>query len=377
MLPLPDSTAPHLVDVLRSCVAAIDGKPNTCRLPFADRVLVVLVDGLGLSALKARAGHARYLVSHLANRDPLVSGFPTTTAAALASFTTGTLPGTHGIVGYTAYDEKNDRVHNQLTGWGAQMSPTEWQAEPTLFEKVVSTGISAAQIGPERYRTSGFTTAVFRGAQYLAGESVRERFEAARSFLNTQEKSIAYLYVPELDMSAHARGWQSDHWSNLLEELDAELDSFTASLGSTEGMLLTADHGIIDVPRSAHVFFDRTPELLSGVRHIAGDPRCLQIYCSPDLDKGARERLSEAWRLAESHRSWVVSREEMSETGWFGEVSPAILSRMGDIFIAARENIAYYDSRSLDSSSQKMIGQHGSITEEELLVPLLGFGAFR
>ena len=51
-------------------------------------------------------------------------------------------------------------------------------------------------------------------------------------------------------------------------------------------------------------------------------------------------------------------------------------SRIGDVIVAARKLIAYYDSRETNTSPRAMIGQHGSLTDEELRVPCLRIGAF-
>ncbi|GGF24025.1 nucleotide pyrophosphatase [Subtercola lobariae] len=379
MLPALDSAAAHLTDVLPSCLAALDGLPNTLGLPAANHVVVVLVDGLGLSSLRARAGHARHLTAHLTKKSRLASGFPTTTAAALASLTTGVSPGIHGLVGYTALVPETDTVVNQLTGWGPSMQPQTWQAVPTLFERASAAGIGCTAIGAPKYVTSGFTQAVLRGATYLGGKTIADRFAAARALLDRTpagQRTLTYLYIPELDMASHAHGWQSDQFTAALETVDAEMAAFSAALGSGEGMLLTADHGMIDVPQTSHVLFDSVPELVAGIRHVAGDPRCLQLHFEPELPAAERAAVVEAWRAVEGERAWVLTRDEAIEAGWFGEVLPSIRPRIGDLIVAARKNIAYYDSRRTPASKRTMIGQHGSWSDDELFVPLLRFGAF-
>ncbi|HJX74757.1 MAG TPA: hypothetical protein VJ247_00285, partial [Gaiella sp.] len=83
------------------------------------------------------------------------------------------------------------------------------------------------------------------------------------------------------------------------------------------------------------------------------------------------------WREAEGGRSWVASRAEAIDAGWFGhDVHPHVAPRIGDILIAARKSIAYYDSRSATPHARNMVGQHGSFSPEEMNVPLLKFGAF-
>lgn len=356
--------------MLTSSLDAVHGAANPLGLRPAERMLVVLVDGLGSAALRGRAGHARTLASRLTKATSLTSGFPTTTAAALASLTTGVLPGEHGFVGYRVFDAANDRAVNQLSGWDSRMRPGDWQQVPTVFERAAAAGIGATVIGPSRYAHSGLTEAILRGADYRVAATIAERFRAAREVFDGGGPQIAYLYIPELDQTAHARGWESPEWTAHLETVDAEVAAFERTLRGTEGMLVTADHGVLDIPSHQHVLIDEGP-LLDGVRFVAGEPRCLQLHLETGADV---DRLAAAWIAAEGGRAWVATRAEIAASGWFGETGAAARSRMGDLFIAARKAIAYYDARIPADSGRSMIGQHGSLTPEELLVPLIGFG---
>jgi hypothetical protein len=376
MLPALKTGRPHLTDVMTSCLAALSGSANSLALPDVDRAVVVLIDGLGTSVLKARAGHARALVKRLDATSSIESGFPTTTAAALASLTTGVQPGEHGMIGYSVRDSANDRVVKQLSGWDSRMDPLSWQPIPTVFERAQLAGFSAAVIGPARYRSTGFTTAVLRGAEYLAGASVADRVDQAERWLRTTgRRGIAYLYVPELDSAGHAHGSQSHEWTDKLETVDGAIAELDRLLRPREGMLVTGDHGMIDIPMTSHIYIDRVPALVDGVRFIAGEPRCLQLYVEPDASAQRTESLLAAWRNVEGDRAWIVSRDEAIDAGWFGAVREAVLPRIGDVIVAARKNVAYYDGRA-PSTAHPMIGQHGSWTPEEIQVPLLRFGAF-
>jgi hypothetical protein len=176
-------------------------------------------------------------------------------------------------------------------------------------------------------------------------------------------------------MTAHAHGWQSDRWTHLLEELDSAMQAFVRTLRADEGVLLTADHGVIDVPETSHVLFGGD-EHMRGVVHVAGDPRCLQLHLDPELSADARQSVLDAWRESEGERAWVLTRDEAIEAGWFGAVDDAVAPRIGDIIVAAAKNIVYYDARKPTDPSRRMIGQHGSWNTDELMVPLLRFGAF-
>jgi hypothetical protein len=375
MLPGPNRDRISLADVLSSCLSALSGGANRIGLGHTDRAVVILVDGLGAAAIRARAGHARTMSAAL---DMTIdSVFPTTTATALASLTTGTSPGQHGLVGYSVLDPANDRVVNELSGWDDRLDPGTWQREDTIFQRAVAAGLGAVVVGPSRYLDSGFTRAVLRGAAYRTAASIADRFEVAARWLREPGPGgLLYLYIPELDQLAHKHGWESPEWTARLEDVDAELTRFVAGLGTAHGVLLTADHGIIDVPARSHILIDTAPELVAGIRFVAGEPRCLQLHFEVGLSETERDALVEKWRASESDRSWVATRAEAIDAGWFGAVADEVAPRIGDLLVAARKNVAYYDARNATASSFEMIGQHGSWSPAELQVPLLRFGAF-
>ncbi len=215
MLPGPVDGAVSLADVLRDSLTAVrsggaggadgtQGASSRLRLTPVDRAAVVLIDGLGAENLRARAGHARTLAGAMATRaDIIATGVPTTTAAALATLTTGVGPGVHGLVGYSALDPVADRVVNQLRGWDDGALPQSWQRAETVFERATAAGLEAIVFGSERYRDSGFTNAVLRGARYVPGKTVEDRIDALGDALADRSwRGIAYAYLAELDMAA-------------------------------------------------------------------------------------------------------------------------------------------------------------------------------
>jgi predicted AlkP superfamily pyrophosphatase or phosphodiesterase len=376
MLPVPAVSAPRLAGVLGSSIASLRREPNEFELPAASGAVVVLVDGLGAANIQARAGHARFLASRMSRRDVIRTVLPSTTAAAIATFSTGRMPGKHGLFGYRVLDAARDRIVNQLNGWDEGMRPETWQLEPTLFETARMRGVPSFAVGATRYAHSGFTHAVLRGADYRPAASIADRFAEARRLLDEERGALVYLYVPELDQAAHAYGWESDRWLMILETLDAELAAFDRRIPQGTGLLVTADHGVIDVPAHRHVFVDDHPELLEGVRHVGGEPRFLSFYFEPDLEETTRAVLLEGWRAAEGHRSWVLGRDEAIDAGIYGPVADGVRDRIGDVLIAARASVAYYDRREPSRQAETMIGQHGSMSDEETRVPLIRAGTY-
>lgn len=375
MLPVPTDGAPRLTGVLGAALGSVAGTPNPLDLPRANSAVVVLVDGLGAANLRGRAGHARFLAGRMGKRDVIRTVFPSTTAAAIASFATGLMPGVHGLMGYRVPDRANDRVVNQLSGWDERMVPEQWQRHPTVFDQAVERGVRALAIGGTRYSASGFTRAVLRGAEYRSGAKVPDRFAEALRVVQ-EGPALVYVYVSELDQIAHAHGWESDRWISALEALDAEIAGFEQRMPRGTGLIVTADHGVVDVPAHRHVFVDASPELVDGVRHVAGEPRCLGLVLEPDLDAAGRASLLARWREAEGARAWVLSAEEAIAAGLYGEVEAENRDRIADVLVAARAGVAYYDRREPDRRGEDMVGQHGSLTDEETRIPLIRAGAF-
>ena len=365
--PMLPSGRPGLADLLPAALAAVRGEENRLGLPRRDGVVVLLVDGLGADVLAERAGHARSLTG--GGRVPRIdTGCPTTTAAALATLTTGTPPGRHGLVGYSALDPGTDRVVNQLHGFDEGL-PAGWQRMPTVFERAAAEGVRALAVGPRHHAGTGFTREVLRGAEYVGVRTIADRLDTAVEAAR-QGPAIVYCYVPELDAIAHREGWRSDGWTVALETLDAAVGDAVADLARGTSLLVTGDHGMVDVEPGDHVVADEVPGLLDGVRHLAGEPRMLHLHLEPDRPA---EDAAGRWRDAMGRLAEVATRSEAIATGWFGEVDDAVLPRIGDVLVAARGRTAVYATG--DARGRGMVGQHGAWTQAERAVPLLRFGA--
>ncbi len=368
MLPSESPTARSVVGVADDLFAALRGESPT--LPRATSVVLVLIDGLGVIGLRTHAGHARTLTAGMAKKDVAHSVFPSTTAAALTSILTGAWPGAHGLVGYRVLDPSRDILVNQLTGWESEgLDPATWQASPTIFERARQEGRPAFAVGVAAYADSGFTRATLRGADFVAARTPAERVEAAYELAARNPGSVVYCYLPEADKAGHKHGIASSRWVSALEDIDAAL---SRTVPDGVGVLVTSDHGMVDVPEHRQVVLDAGH--LEGVRHVGGEPRMLHAYLEPDADAAA---VLARWRRDLDGLADVGTRDEAIAAGLFGPaVTDAAASRIGDLLVVARGNGAVYDGTAADQRSRGMIGQHGGITPEERQVPLLRFGAF-
>jgi hypothetical protein len=232
-------------------------------------------------------------------------------------------------------------------------------------------GARPVAIGRPAHARGGLTEAILSGAEYHAGQRIEDRFAVASRLLREGDPIVAYLYVDELDKAAHETGWQSGEWASRLERLDAALADLLRALPGDVGVVVTADHGIVDVATEQQVMMDADPDLLDGVAEIGGEPRFRSLYLTEGADAAAVAR---AWADAEGGRAWVATRDQAIASGCFGPVAPEVAPRLGDVVVAARKRVAYYRSDD-DPRALAMIGQHGSFSEEERGVPLALAGA--
>ncbi len=373
-LPAPPAYGAGTVgEVLTSAASALGlgSFSNTLGLPEARRVCVVMVDGLGASLLKKRGGHAPFLRSHLEGSRTLGAAFPSTTAASLASFGTGLPPGLHGMVGYDVLDPDQDKVVNMLGGWDPGVDPLAWQPHPTVFEKA-ALELPVVTVSQPRFADSPMTRAALRGGSFTGAGTIQARVRAAAEQLAGAETMLMYFYLNDLDKAGHRHGCASPDWVNRLEDLDSAMRSLVRQVPPDTLILLTADHGMVDVAEGQRFDYSAVPGLVDGVAHTAGEPRMVHLYCEPGLDAAGREGLRARWQEAFGRQAWVLTRGEAVAAGLFGPVvGPSVLPRIGDLLIAAREPIALYDTRRTPPAALEVVGQHGSMTRAEREVPLL------
>jgi hypothetical protein len=364
-------------------------------LPAAERVVVVLCDGLGHLNLAERAGHAPFLRSLLPDTRALTTTFPSTTAAAVSTFGTGTAPGRSGMLGYTQRNPATGGLANMVSwteqpdpyrpvpGAGALPVPAhELQREPTVFERLVAAGVAVTSVGPARFAGSGMTLAALRGGAYAPAESLEDRVDGAVRALRRGGPALVYLYWGDVDKTGHHHGWQSWQWGDELEAFDRELARLVRSVPAGTLVLVTADHGQVEVDPAERLDVAAEPALAAGVALVGGEPRALHLYVdgadgadgpAGDADERAARAavVADRWRDVLGDGAVVALRDDATAAGWLGPVTDHVLPWVGDVLVAPRERLTVVDSRTQTPASLELVGVHGSFTPLEMTVPLV------
>lgn len=371
----PDLAGAHLgklipaaLNALGVDVPGVDGARARAvvGVPDSRHIVVVLLDGLGHLQLDARKGHAPFLRG--AESAILSAAFPTTTATSLALLGTGRAAGRTGMTGYTVRNPQTGELAN-LVSWEGAPAPHEWQREPRLMDSANAAGVEVTTLGKPRFAGSGLTRAVLEGGTFVGVPTLQAGVDA--SIAASARPGMTYLYWSEIDAAGHAKGWQSDSWVAALEEADDQLARLARSIAPGATMLVTADHGMVDVVGQPRWDVAESPRLAQGVELIAGEPRALHVHALPGSEA---EAIAARWEEELSGHAVVGTRDEWIAAGVFGDVSTHVVDRIGDVVVAMTGLATVVDSRTQTPASMALVGMHGSLTPEELYVPLLVVG---
>ena len=358
-LVLPDFAGPCITNIVPALLGPPDEHPSWVPplLADADQIVLFVVDGLGWEQLQAR----RATVPTIATMEgrSITTVAPSTTATALTSLTTGLPPGRHGVVGYRI------AVHGEVLNvlrWSTAAGDARQSIPPGKFQPTAPfLGERPPVVTRAEYRTSGFTGAHLDPARYWGYRTLSTMVTEVDRRLRASEPFV-YAYYDGLDKVAHEYGL-GDHYDAELTWIDHTIDRLLAVLPRRAALVVTADHGQVDVG-------DNVVELGSDVLSLcsmqSGEGRFRWLHARA----GRAAALCDAALAAHEGDAWVLPRDQMLADGWFGpDVNDAALARLGDVALVARRDVAFHDPQ--DTGPYHLVGRHGALTSAEMLVPLL------
>ncbi|HEY8472786.1 MAG TPA: alkaline phosphatase family protein [Natronosporangium sp.] len=366
-----------LADLLPSLLAVLGMAGATDRLGLAGRlagvrrIAVLLVDGLGHQLLPVAGPVAPVLADLTAGRlgalRPITTGFPSTTPTSLTSLGTGAPPGVHGLLGFRVSVPGTGRVLNHIE-WTTDPDPRWWQPLPTQLALGAAAGISVTVVSRSEFVGSGLTESAWRGAAYRPADDLDALADRMLAALTTADPpALVYGYHRDVDRAGHRHGVDSPAWRAAVAGVDQLLDRLIAGLPADAALVVTADHGQLNVPEDARFDLDTDPRLSSGVDIVAGEPRVRYLHTVP----GAVDDVIDTWREVLGEAAWVARREEVIAAGWFGPVSEAHLARIGDVVVVCRDRYVVLASVHEPPQASELVAYHGSWTAAEMLVPLI------
>lgn len=337
-------------------------------------VVVLLLDGFGHHLIPLATPYAPTIAALADGRiagagaRAITSGFPSTTPTSLATLGTGAAPGAHGLVGFFLNVPGTDQVVNHIH-WDDEPDPRRWQPLDTQFDRARAAGVEAYAVSQPEFAGTGLTTAAFRGATYVGAAGVDALAEAILGRVSRAGRAVVYGYLADVDRAGHLHGLDSPQWRVAVAAADRLVTRLVDALPPDVALVVTADHGQLDIPAGRRFDIHTDARLGAGVRLVAGEPRVRYLHT---VD-GALDDVLATWRGVLGDAAWVVSRDEAVADGWFGPVAEAHLRRVGDVVAACREDYVVLASAVEPAQVGRNVAFHGSATAAEMMIPLLTY----
>jgi hypothetical protein len=308
-----------------------------------ERIAVVLLDAFGWAFVQRHADHP--LLRRL-EIEPIASQFPSTTTAHLTTLYTGLPVEQHGLYEWRVYEPSLDAVIRPLPFAPANdgdppltLDPRTLIPGPTFFERLE---VPCTVLHPEEIADSTYGSVALAGARVVGFRGI-ERAVAQLA----DAPGLTYLYWDRIDTAGHRHGPSSPEFAQ------ASLRALDALAAVDTPMLVTADHGQIDVTVTDDLDV-LWPGLLAHLRqHPAGSARDLFLHVD-DPQPVVAELSARLEGRATVHRAADL----------FPDAGPRLRERLADVCVLPAPG-RMAGLRAFGNPERAFRGHHGGRTPEE------------
>ena len=406
MLP-PNSTRPDyngycLSNVPNTALSVLGVDPKRPTLPRdalggvetsgVENVILLLCDGFGYKEWKRQSGKGFVgAVSRKGSVRPITTVFPSTTAAATATVSTGLTPQEHGLPEWFVYMEELGEIIVTLpfTKAGEQgrdtlvgsFDPKALFDGPTVFQKLKDAGVHSVSLTGRGLAQTAYTTVSRTGSDVAAYNTASDLSVSLRRLVErSRGQNLFYAYWSWVDTLEHIYGPSTDEVeveasiiSHALQE--GFLSKLERSAAKKTIIMIVADHGQISIDPEKTLYMNRWGKLVKALQRSPkgkpiptwGSARDAYLQIREDKLDETTDYLS---RKLDGVAS-VLKTEDAIDAGLFGINKPTrkFRRRIGNLMVLPHGTktvwFRYKKGESLD-----MRGHHGGLHPDEMTIPL-------
>ncbi|MGH7214529.1 MAG: alkaline phosphatase family protein [Tepidisphaeraceae bacterium] len=379
----PSDQQPSLVHLVRA-IATLAGVPDldpgagpTNQLAKligpSDHLVFVLLDGLGMNLIE-RLPTGSFLASHL--RREIHATCPSTTACALTTVTTAQYPNRHGVTGWFTHLPEFDltamilpfaeRFSNQPLA-RRDIAPEDVLPLPPIAPRMTHRPLS---LTPAYITNTVYNTYARGGTRGVGYRTLSDAIDQTIAHVSgATVPTYTHLYLHDIDTLCHHVGIGHDSVLPLILGIDAELDRLAKAVGTRARIVVSADHGLIDVPKpdqSLLLVGDPMLDLL--MVPPSGDARMPIFHLRP----GQRDAFTVLFgeRFGDGMILLETSDAERLQLFGPGPMSDVARRRFGDFiaFPPRAATLSYHPPHK--PLGELYLAVHGGLSPEEMRVPL-------
>ncbi|MGC8515279.1 MAG: alkaline phosphatase family protein [Thermoplasmata archaeon] len=329
-------------------------------------ISLVVLDGLGYE-LAISAGEIR------GDTPYLTSVFPSITCTALTSLLSGQMPGEHGVLGDTTFlyrmgtiinNSTYSSIYSQNPGELSRYMPMrDAYGANNIINEATLAGKRCAVVCPEQWQNKELANlTASESGEHFYYNSMDNAFEQYRKAIG-KDFDFIYFYLPYIDQASHKFGPHSAHTVDTAKKILKAVKSLSLECKNRYTSMITADHGHIKVRKTTRL--DQGRHALSNLKVPPfGSARSFFLNIE-DASKNDLERNHEGL-LAYKATSKSVTKLLGSDT--------CLKKTLFNYIIASDSDVSFYYPPAVGSNDSAMIGDHGGLTEAEMLVPLIVIG---
>lgn len=309
---------------------------------------------------------------------PITTVFPSTTSTASASYLSALPPSAHGVLGFLMYFPEYGRIfnmlnfhsadpeHNDLNSFG--FFPENYISSPSILTRLEQTGVLVGAYNFHAYAGSGLSRLIYPRGLPHPFVALADLLWLPLDQLAVNVPQFHFLYWSTLDTIAHLYGANSAPYDIELSMLLATIHyHLVPRLDEDTALVLCADHGHLDGNDDEAINLATIPGLLDLFRvPPSGEGRATQLFIKPGMSDHAYQLLRQRGDMLVLTRQEFLARQLLGDTSLRADLP----DRLGDLVVfpyGSRRTLYPYEPR----PHTAMIGRHGGLSPEEMVVPLL------
>ena len=377
---MPDYKGGSIVNLMSSIAGVFGTKmpyPELRIMPSkeiknATNIVLLVIDGLGYEYLKNKTNSFLYKNC----RDKITSVFLPTTTCAVTTFTTGVPPQQHGLTGWFMFLKELGIVSTTILFkpriGGESFSKLDREMKEIFTEKAFTEKIktNSYAIYHKNIINSDYTKATTKNAKIIPYNSINDfTKQIEKTIKSSKKKKYIFAYWMDFDSTVHENGVDSKKASNHFKELDKKISLLNEKIKGTNTIIIvTADHGAVNTPKNKIIKLEDHPQLNECLTlPICGEGRTAYCYVHPSKT----EQFENYVKKKLEKYCWVYKSEDIIKNNFYGLFEPnkKLQDRIGDYVLIMKENYSFKDN--IENKKSFLLANHGGVTKEEMLVPLI------